>query len=84
VHGTVVSLKDVAACIGRPFASALVATAASGSVAFGLLEASPPWLRLAIGVTVLAGVYLWMLLCVMNQKALYLDVIRELRPGPAA
>ncbi len=79
VHGTVVSLKDIAVTVSRPLLSALVAALAAGSVVFGLLSAGAPWQRLAFGVVVLVAVYLSMLLFVMGQRALYLEVLREVR-----
>ncbi len=79
VHGTPVSLKDIAITVGRPMLSVLVAAMVAGGIVFGLLPAIPPWQRLAIGLAILVAVYLGMLLFVMGQRALYLDVLREVR-----
>ena len=80
LHGTVVSLKDIAISISRPLASTMVAAAAAAGVAFGLLApTAAPWLRLGVGITVLAGVYVGMLLFALDQRALYRDVLRGLR-----
>jgi hypothetical protein len=83
VHGTVVSLKDVAVSVSRPVVSALVAALVSAGVAFGLLQSVPSWLRLAVGVGVLVAIYVPILLFAMGQRALFLDVLRGLRaPEP--
>jgi PST family polysaccharide transporter len=79
LHGTVVSLKDIAVTIARPLASTLAAAAASGGVAFGLLASVAPWLRLAAGLMLLGTVYLGLLLFAMGQRTLYLEVLRGLR-----
>ena len=79
VHGTVVSLKDVAVSVSRPLASVLIATVASGAVTFGLMSSVPPWLRLITGVLVLAAVYLGVLLFATGQRALYLEVLNEVK-----
>jgi PST family polysaccharide transporter len=79
LHGTVVSLRDIALSIGRPLVSTLLASAASGSVVLGLMPDAAPWVRLLVGVAVLVGAYVGTLLFVLGQRSLYIDVLRALR-----
>ncbi len=81
VHGTVVSLKDIMTSISRPLLSTIVASIPAAGVAFFLFESASPLLRLIVGILILVFVYVGMLLYVMNQRALYLDVIRGLKTG---
>lgn len=76
VHGTAVSLKDIALALSRPLISgAVAATAAIGiDVLWG--QGSSPLLRLGLGGATLAAVYIGMLLYVMGQKTLYFDLLR--------
>jgi O-antigen/teichoic acid export membrane protein len=81
VHGTVVSLRDIALAASRPLVSGVVA----GALAF---EAPLLWSRslsplsplpeLILGLTVLLCVYAGMLLYVMDQKTFYFDLLRGL------
>jgi PST family polysaccharide transporter len=83
VHGTVVSLRDIAVTAGRPLVSGIVA----GAVTLGALllwgqsfHALP---KLALGLTLLASVYLGILFYAMKQKSVYLKLLRDiLRPSP--
>jgi len=79
LHGTVVSLRDIALAASRPLVSGIVA----GGVAFGAQflcgQSLSALLRLMLGIPILFGVYAGMLLYVMGQKALYLDLLRGLR-----
>jgi PST family polysaccharide transporter len=83
VHGTVVSLRDIALTAGRPLVSGIVA----GAVTLGALllwgqsfHALP---KLALGLTLLASVYLGILFYAMKQKSVYLKLLRDiLRPSP--
>jgi len=84
VHGTVVSLKDIAVSVGRPLLSALVAAAVAGSVTFGTLASALPYVRLAVGVPLMIAVYLGMLLWVMGQHRLYGALLRDLGGRAAA
>lgn len=82
-HGTVVSFRDVLLVASRPFISGIV----GGSCAFGVLFFVGPSVSalatLLLGGTVLIAVYVWMLLFVMGQKALYLDLLLSLRSRSA-
>lgn len=78
VHGTVVSLRDVALAASRPLVSGIVA----GVVTFGAqylwaqsLSALP---RLILGTTVLLSAYVGMLFYVMGQKPMYLRLFRDI------
>jgi len=83
VHGTVVSLKDIAIAVSKPLVSIAVASLTSAWVVFNLLAEASPWLRLASGLSVLSAIYLGMLLFAMGQRALYLDLLRDLRARPS-
>jgi O-antigen/teichoic acid export membrane protein len=79
VHGTAVSLRDIALTASRPFVSGIVA----GAVTFGAqylwgqsLSALP---KLILGAAVLLSVYVGMLFYVMGQKSLYLKLFRDIR-----
>jgi PST family polysaccharide transporter len=83
-HGTVVSFRDAALVVSRPLVSGMV----GASLAFGVLFVAGPALspvaRLLLGGSVLVGGYALVLLFALGQKALYLDVIRGLRPSSSA
>jgi O-antigen/teichoic acid export membrane protein len=78
VHGTVISLKDIARVVSRPLVSSLV----GGALAFGALyqfgSAISPLCRLILGGTLLAGGYVAMLLGAMGQKEFFLDLVSGL------
>ena len=75
VHGTPVSLKDVAGVVGKPFASVVAATAVALPVR-PLLAALPVFPRLVVECLILFAVYFGVLLFVAGQKSLFLDLIR--------
>jgi O-antigen/teichoic acid export membrane protein len=83
VHNTGVSLADILRVISRPIISAIVATAVAAWAVGVLPGAAPALLRLIAGMTVLLVVYVFVLLLVMNQKGLYLDVLKAMRPRVA-
>lgn len=76
VHGTVVRLRDLLDVILRPLVSALTAGAVSAAILYSYGHTFSPVLRLALGGSLFAGVYLAMLLGVMKQKDFYLDLCR--------
>ena len=78
-HGTLISWWDLLQAVSRPFLSATVAAAFAFGVQFLCGRSLSPFLRLALGIGVLSGSYLWMLLYVMGQKAFYLDLLRGLK-----
>jgi O-antigen/teichoic acid export membrane protein len=79
LHGTVVSLRDVAVVASKPFASGLVA----GVITFGARLVLPRFLsplpQIVVESALLSLVYLGMLLFVMGQKRFYVDLLRGFR-----
>lgn len=79
LHGTVVSLRDIATVASKPFASGLVA----GVITFGARLALPRFLsplpQLVLESALLSLIYLGMLLFVMGQKGFYVDLLRGFR-----
>jgi O-antigen/teichoic acid export membrane protein len=80
VHNTCVSLKDMLAVISRPVIAAIAASGVTASAMTLIPEGAPVLLRLVACVAVLLLVYCGILLLVMNQKTLYLDVLRAMWP----
>jgi len=84
VHGTAISLRDVAATVFRPLASGVVAGAAGYAAHLMCGDLLPPWLRLVLESGVLVVTFFAVLVFVAGQKALYVDLLRGLsRRGPA-
>ena len=83
LHGTVVSLWDIAVIASKPFTSGLVA----GVIAFGarlvLSHFLSPLPQLIVESAILSLTYLGMLLFVMGQKHFYVDLLRGFRKPPA-
>ncbi len=79
IHRTVVSPRDILQSIGRPLVSGIVAAGVSFGVKYYFGPSLPPLVRLVSGGSVLAVVYIWMLMYVMGQKAFYLDILRGLK-----
>jgi O-antigen/teichoic acid export membrane protein len=77
VHGTVISFWDILLVVSRPLAASVLAAV----VAFGMQLLYGRWFsplpRLALGVTILLGVYLGTLLLVMGQQV-FLSLLRGL------
>lgn len=78
LHGTVVSLRDIAIAASRPLASGVVA----GAITFGAeffwwhsLSALP---KLILGTALLGTVYVGTLFYVMGQKSLYVKLFRDI------
>jgi O-antigen/teichoic acid export membrane protein len=84
VHGTAISLRDVAATVIRPLASGVVAGAVGYAARLTCGEFLPPLLRLILESGVLAVTFFAVLIFVAGQKALYVDLLRGLRRGRAA
>jgi O-antigen/teichoic acid export membrane protein len=82
-QGTVISARDIFQAVSRPVFSAFVAAGVALGVQLMWGRSLPPFLRLALGVGILSASYLWMLLYVMGQKAIYLDLLRGLRKSPS-
>jgi O-antigen/teichoic acid export membrane protein len=84
VHGTAISLRDVAATVIRPLASGVVAGAVGYAARLTCGEFLPPLLRLILESGLLAVTFFTVLIFVAGQKALYVDLLRGLsRRGPA-
>jgi PST family polysaccharide transporter len=83
MHGTMISLRDLVPVVGRPLASAMVAVAFTYIVQSLYAQSLAPLPRLVLGCGILLLVYLWMLLFVMGQKALFLDLLRGLKGWPS-
>jgi O-antigen/teichoic acid export membrane protein len=79
VHGTVISFRDILAALSRPMASIFIA----GGLAFGVRlwcgGILPPLARLLLEGTLLAVIYLAVLLFDSEQRSLYLDLFRGLK-----
>jgi len=82
VHGTVISLRDIAIAVSRPLASCLMA--AGLALAVRLLYGGSSLPRLVLETAVLVATYLWMLLYVMGQKPFYVDLFRNLTGSASA
>lgn len=81
-HGTVVSFQDVLIVAARPIISGIVgASCAFGAVSFVRPHVSA-FETLLVGGSVLATVYVWMLLFVMGQKTFYFDLLRSFKSMP--
>jgi O-antigen/teichoic acid export membrane protein len=81
VHGTAVSLRDVAASVIRPLACGVVAGAVGYAVRLMCADFLSPLLRLVLENIVLAVTFFTVLLFVTGQKALYVDLLRGLTRG---
>src|SRR6185437_4290502 len=84
VHGTAISLRDVAATVFRPLASGVVAGAAGYAAHLMCGDLLPPWLRLVLESGVLVVTFFAVLVFVAGQKALYVDLLRGLSRGRPA
>lgn len=81
-HGTLISVGDVFKAVMRPTLS-IVTGAAVALLVGGLLgRIQPALLRLVAETGILFGVHLLVLLFVMNQKAVYVALLRETRLWP--
>jgi O-antigen/teichoic acid export membrane protein len=74
IHGTVISLRDIAVVASRPLLSGTIAAATVLGVAFWCGRSLSPFPRLLLEGTTLVTAYAAMLLYVMGQKAFYLDL----------
>ena len=79
VHGTVISLRDVAATVIGPLASGVLAGSIGYAVRLMCGDFLSPLPRLVLETGVLAVTFFAMLLFVAGQKALYVDLLRGLR-----
>jgi O-antigen/teichoic acid export membrane protein len=81
VHGTAISVRDIAAAVMRPLASGVIAGAVGYVVRMTCGEFLSPLLRLVVESGVVAVTFFAVLIFVAGQKALYVDLLRGLRLG---
>jgi PST family polysaccharide transporter len=81
VHGTAISLRDVAAAVIRPLACSIVAGAVGYAVRLMCGDFLSPFVRLVLESGVLAVTFFAMLVFAAGQKALYVDLVHGLRRG---
>lgn len=85
IHGTGISLRDIASTVKAPLLSALVAVPAPLAFQIWTQESSPPLIRLTLAGFAYGLIYVATLLFAMGQKGFYLGLLRGLRaPEPAA
>ena len=75
VHGTVVSLRDIAITASRPLLSGVAAGVVTFGAQFLWGQSLSPIPRLLLGTPILFGVYAGLLLYVMGQKGFYKDML---------
>ena len=78
VHGTAISLRDVAAVVIRPLACSVIAGAVGYAVRLTCGDCLSPLPRLVLETGVLAVTFFGLLVFVAGQKALYVDLLRGL------
>ena len=79
LHGTNISVREFASAAGRALLAGTIAAMAAAIVQHYATPIPSPLLRLALGGTVMMGVYVFLLLFVMKQREFYFDLLRELR-----
>jgi O-antigen/teichoic acid export membrane protein len=83
VHGTAISVRDIAAAVIRPLACGVVAGAVGYAVRLTCDDFLSPLPRLVLESGVLAVTFFAALIFVAGQKALYVDLLRGFRKGRA-
>lgn len=78
IHGTSISVGDLAGVVSRPAISGLAAAAAGLLLKPVFGHSLPPVFRLCIGVGGVVAVYVCLLLGVFGQKGFYQDIFRTL------
>lgn len=76
LHGTVVSLRDIAVVVSKPLISGIVAAGFAYVARLILPQLMPRLPQLVLESAILMAIYLGMLLFVMGQKHFYLDLLR--------
>jgi PST family polysaccharide transporter len=83
-QGTPIKGRDFWKAIRDPLFAGFAATIAGLIFKFSVDAVLPPLARLALGLTLLMGVYAWVLLIALGQKGFYLDLLNQvLRRAPA-
>lgn len=75
--GTMISMGDVGLAILRPLASVAIATCATWLALPYIGSVDSAFLRLVIASAMLFGIYLFILLVVLRQKAVYLSLLQD-------
>ena len=83
LHGTMISPKDILLAIARPFLSATVAAACAFGAKYYADDWGYPLLNLIAGGVTMLSVYSFVLLFIMNEKDVYLLLLKELK-GPTS
>jgi O-antigen/teichoic acid export membrane protein len=78
IHGTVVSLRDIALVASRPLLSGMIAAPIALGVGFWCGRSLSPFPRLLLEGSALVSAYAGMLLYAMGQKTFYLDLLKAL------
>jgi PST family polysaccharide transporter len=82
LHGTPISVTDLARAVAGPFAAGVVAALAAFALLHQLGQELPAVLRLAIGGVTMGVVYAWVLIFVVGHRSLYASVLTALgRPS---
>jgi len=76
LHGTTISPRDLLVAASRPLLSSVIAAAPAFGAQVYCAELHSPLLRLALGSGVMFGVYVFVLLFIMGQKAFYLGLLK--------
>jgi PST family polysaccharide transporter len=84
IQGTIISPRDILQAVRPPVISILVAGPLAFASQFSYHHLLPQLPRLILECTTLMAAYFGMLCYVMKQKAFYLNLIRSLKPTPAA
>jgi PST family polysaccharide transporter len=83
LYGTPIAPSDLLFAAGRPLLSGAAAACAAIFIQHLVAGVPSPLIRLALAGGAMFAVYAATLLFVMNQKALYLDVLQGLQRTPA-
>jgi O-antigen/teichoic acid export membrane protein len=83
LHGTMISVMDLARTIAGPFLSGIVAAAGAYELQRRFGEDLTPVLRLALGGATMAGIYAAVLLFAMGNRTFYLDLLTSLKRPPS-
>lgn len=79
LSGTVISPLDLFEATYRPFFASMVSATCAFGFEFYFGPSLAPFLRLALGGSIMVAVYLWVLLFAMGQKAFYFGLLKELK-----
>ena len=79
VHGTPISVRDLASAVARPLLATAFAAALAYAAQYYCADLPYALLRLAAGGTVMLAAYLFALMFILGQKDTYLELLRGLR-----